>query len=160
MKAKNKDRKRLAESGIAVDHLNPAKIREQWTAATNTPPPRYVSRSLLMRMLADRLQVAKHGGLSPETKRRLLKIATAVRNGEPVASQPTPSLRPGTMLVRDWQGSRHQVVVREGGFAFEGEIYHSLSEVARKITGTRWSGPAFFGLKSKRPTQCARGGAS
>ena len=138
--------------GMTVDQLTAEHIRMQWVAVTNTQPPRYISRSLLMRMLADRLQSAQYGGLSAATKRRLLKIA----NGEKAATNritPAARLRPGSVLVRDWQGARHQVMVVDGGFAFEGRTYGSLSEVARLITGTRWSGPAFFGLRAPSKTK-------
>lgn len=141
---------------LTVDQLDPARIREQWVEATGTPPPRYVSRTLLMRMLADRIQVAEHGGISAELKRRLLKIAGAVSKGGPIPDLPVRKLKPGTILVRDWQGARHHVAVLESGFAFDGRTFGSLSEVARHITGTRWSGPAFFGLNARQAAKATR----
>jgi hypothetical protein len=135
---------------LTVDQLHPARIREQWADATGTPPPRYISRTLLMRMLADHLQVAEHGGISAELKRRLLRIAGAISRGDSIPDLRARKLKPGTILVRDWQGARHQVMVLEAGFALDGQTYRSLSEVARRITGTRWSGPAFFGLNARR----------
>ena len=153
-----KDDQLARNCGIDVEQLSPATIREQWLVATGTPPPRYISKNLLMRILADRIQTAKYGGLTAETRRRLLKIAAASLKSQPERSKqaieaPTPKLRPGSVLVRDWQGSRHQVMVIDTGFAFEGQTYRSLSEVARRITGTRWSGPAFFGLRAKRKVE-------
>jgi hypothetical protein len=139
-----------------LEDLDPDRIRAQWVELTETAPPRYVSRSLLRRMLADRIQCARHGGMPAELKRRLLKIAASVGKGRSKAALPAlpPSLqdrlKPGTVLVRDFQGSRHQVLVLEKGFGFRGETFASLSEIARTITGTRWSGPAFFGLKTRR----------
>jgi hypothetical protein len=135
---------------LTVGQLDPARIREQWADATGTPPPRYISRTLLMRMLADRIQVAEYGGISAEMKRRLLRIAGAIGRGDPIADMPARKLKPGTILVREWQGARHQVMVLEAGFTLDGQTYGSLSEVARHITGTRWSGPAFFGLNARR----------
>ena len=150
MAAKGARNRRNGEAGLTVDQLDPARIREQWVEVTRTPPPRYVSRTLLMRMLADRIQAAKYGGISAELKRRLLKIASAINKGEPVPDLPARKLKPGTVLVRDWQGARHQVMVLDAGFAFDGQAFGSLSEIARRITGTRWSGPAFFGLNARR----------
>jgi hypothetical protein len=150
MAAKGARNRRNGEAGLTVDQLDPARIREQWVEVTRTPPPRYVSRTLLMRMLADRIQAARYGGTSAELERRLLKIASAINKGEPVPDLPARKLKPGTVLVRDWQGARHQVMVLDAGFAFDGQTFGSLSEIARRITGTRWSGPAFFGLNARR----------
>lgn len=156
MTARGLRKPKTAETCLAVDQLDPAQIREQWVEATGTPPPRYISRTLLMRMLADRIQVAKYGGISAELKRRLLKIAGAVSKGETLPDLPARRLKSGTVLVRDWQGARHQVLVLDTGFAFDGQTFGSLSEIARRITGTRWSGPTFFGLNTRRKTKTAQ----
>lgn len=150
MTARGLRKHKTAETCLAVDQLDPARIREQWVEATGTPPPRYISRTLLMRMLADRIQVAEHGRISATLRRRLLKIAAAVSQGDAVPDLPARKLKPGTVLVRDWQGSRHQVLVLDTGFALDGQTFGSLSEIARRITGTRWSGPTFFGLNARR----------
>ena len=132
---------------LTVEGLETARIREQWTAVTGSPPPRYASRMLLSRMLADRLQTNAHGGVSARLKRRLLAIAAAARSkGDIKPARQRRCLTRGTTLVRDWKGTRHQVLVTISGFTYDQQTYRSLSEIARKITGTRWSGPAFFGL--------------
>jgi hypothetical protein len=136
--------------GLTVSQLDKDQIRKQWTDATGDPPPRYVSRTLLMRMLADRIQSAEHGGVPPRLKRRLLAIATTSVKGGTALRTPPRRLTPGTVLVRDWKGARHQVMVLKDGFAYDGQTFGSLSEVARKITGTRWSGPVFFGVQKAR----------
>jgi hypothetical protein len=156
MTARGLRKHKIGETGLTVDQLDPARIREQWVEATGTPPPRYISRTLLMRMLADRIQVAKYGGISAELKRRLLKIAGAVSKGETVPDLPARKLKPGTVLVRNWQGARHQVMVLDAGFSFDGQTFGSLSEIARRITGTRWSGPTFFGLNARRKAKPER----
>ena len=156
MAAKGARNRRNGEAGLTVDQLDPVRIREQWVEVTRTPPPRYVSRTLLTRMLADRIQAAKYGGISAELKRRLLKIAGAIKKGEAIPDLPARKLKPGTVLVRDWQGARHQVMVLDAGFAFDGQTYGSLSEIARRITGTRWSGPAFFGLNAGRKAKAGQ----
>jgi hypothetical protein len=99
-----------------------------------------------MLMLAERIQSTQHGGMKQALRRRLEKLSTEFTKGiaDPKLSR---KLSPGTVLMRDWQGRRHSVMVTGDGFVHEGRTYRSLSEIARAITGTRWSGPAFFGLK-------------
>jgi hypothetical protein len=99
-----------------------------------------------MLMLAERIQSTQHGGMKQALRRRLEKLSTEFTKGS-VDPKVNKKLSPGTVLMRDWQGRRHSVMVTRDGFAHEGRTYRSLSEVARTITGTRWSGPAFFGLK-------------
>lgn len=130
----------------ALSELNPERIRDQWHATTGARPPVYASPRLLMLMLAERIQSTQHGGMRPALRRRLEKLSTEFTKGR-VGSKLTNKLSPGAVLMRDWQGRRHSVMVTRDGFAHEGRTYCSLSEIARAITGTRWSGPAFFGLK-------------
>lgn len=155
MTEKSESRQRRAIPEIGVHELEVEHIREQWVTVTNTPPPRYVSRVLLRRMLADYIQTAESGGLSRATRSRLLKIGIAAANGDAIPNLPVAKLRPGSVLVRDWRGRRHQVIALESGFSYENQTYDNLSEIARHITGTRWSGPVFFGLRkaatAKRP---------
>ena len=102
---------------------------------------------LLRRRLAYELQARALGDLSAETQRRLRRLHqsfTADPQHKPMARRP---LKPGLVLTRSWQGVLHQVQVMDQGFDYRGERFASLSEVARRITGTRWSGPLFFGLK-------------
>jgi len=101
-----------------------------------------------VRALAYRIQENALDGLKPSTCRLLPKVAAAASAHRPrrVARQPT--FKPGTVLLREWHGTQHQVIVREDGIVFRGKPYKSLSEVAYRITGTKWSGPRFFGLKS------------
>ena len=108
-------------------------------------PSRDISRSFLTRAIAYRLQEKAFGGLKPSTQRMLAEFAYDGANGS--AAVRSRILRPGAVLVREWRGISHQVSVLEKGLSFRGKRYRSLSEVAREITGTRWSGPLFFGLK-------------
>jgi hypothetical protein len=97
----------------------------------------------MLRAVAYKLQEDAYGGLSPALRRKLLGM------GQKAFTKPRPrTLRPGTILLREWQGVTHRVTMVEGGAIYRGEKYRSLSEVARLITGARWSGPRFFGLKS------------
>jgi hypothetical protein len=102
---------------------------------------------LMLPILAFRIQEITHGGLIPELATQLHERVTS-RNSRPQHSVRT--FKPGTKLVREWKGKVHEVVITSDGFEYQGEIYKSLSPIACHITGTRWSGPAFFGTKGKR----------
>jgi len=114
---------------------------ERWTEAFGAAPPPHTSRPLLVRAVAYKMQERALGGLSPATRHLL--------SGE-TERHPRPArvLQPGTVLLREWQGITHQVTIGEGAVLYRGQRYRSLSEVARLITGSRWSGPRFFGLKT------------
>ena len=89
-------------------------------------------------------------GLRPEPQRQLRQIAQELKQTGAAAKRFRPQLKPGTRLIREWQGRTYEVVVRDDGFCWQGTPYRSLSAIARKITGTAWSGPLFFGLKQNR----------
>ena len=122
------------------------QLRADWERLTGRPPPTGLRRDLLMRALAYTLQEWTSGGLDRATRKRLTQIATSVDRGQTRGLAPAPRLRSGTALTREWQGRAHTVLVLAQGFEYAGQTYKSLSEIARTITGTRWSGPAFFGL--------------
>lgn len=135
-----------------LPNLNIAQLQAKWRQRLKEPPPLHVRKQLFVPILAYKLQEQVYGGLKPETRRQLEKIAAAYhRNpkGSPVLGL-KQKIKPGTRLLRAWNGDTHQVTVVENGFEYRGERFKSLSVIARKITGTRWSGPAFFGLKDRR----------
>jgi hypothetical protein len=113
-------------------------LRTLWRERYGAPPANR-SPALLRYMLAWRLQVAAHGGVDRATARALARTG-------PVAAEGS-ELGVGALLARDWQGRRHDVVVAEDGFRWNGRLFRSLSAVARAITGTKWNGPKFFGLR-------------
>ena len=124
------------------------ELKDRWRSLYGMKPPQKIHRSLLIAAVAHRMQENALGALKPSVRRYLMQAAS-----NPVISRPSskyPSLRPrvGTVLVRDWGGVTHQAKVLEDGILFRSKRYKSLSEVARVITGSRWSGPLFFGLKS------------
>ena len=125
-----------------LDGLGLEALRGEWRSRYGAPPA-LRSPELLAMMLAWRIQAEAEGGLDAETRRALRRpVATASR------AAPQPSA--GTKLTREWQGVRHEVTaVSEGGFLYRGERFRSLSQVARAITGTRWNGPRFFGLRDE-----------
>src|SRR5208282_437212 len=130
-----------------------ANLKERWRALYGTEPPRRISRDLLVRALAYRIQEKALGGLKPSARRLLAKVAADASARRPIQVAPEPSLKPGMVLLREWHGTQHQVIVRDDGIVFNGKQYKSLSQVAYRITGTKWSGPLFFGLKSNRQEQ-------
>lgn len=140
----------LAHEIAALREATPAELKERWRALYCTEPPRRISRDLLVRALAYRIQEKALGGLKPSTRRLLAKVAADASANRPIEVAPEPCCKPGTVLLREWHGTQHQVIVREDGIVFRGKPYKSLSEVANRITGTKWSGPRFFGLKSNR----------
>ncbi|HEY4856804.1 MAG TPA: DUF2924 domain-containing protein, partial [Xanthobacteraceae bacterium] len=97
-----------------------------------------------------RMQEVALGGLRPERQRQLRQFAQQLNESQEGQIRPRPELKPGTRLVREWQGRTYEVLVLNGGFSWQGMSYRSLSALARKITGTAWSGPLFFGMKPKR----------
>ncbi len=131
----------------ALETVSTAELRERWRRTFRAPPPA-LSRDLLLRGLAYRLQEQAEGGLGKVTLRRLRAAAEELAATGTI--EPPPILRPGTRLVREWHGRTHTVTVAETGFDYAGTTYRSLSEIARKITGAHWSGPRFFGLTKKR----------
>jgi len=139
----NSDTSRLARDLASLASLPRAELLKLWRKLYGAPPLPRTSRSLMIRAVAYRMQERALGGL-PRGTRRILEGL-----GERVSTEAAPrALRPGTLLVREWQGTVHQVIVTETGVIYRGQIYRSLSEVARVITGSRWSGPRFFGLKN------------
>ena len=107
----------------------------------------HLSRELLIRAVAYRMQEVALGGLRLEPQRQLRQIAQELKQTGAAAKRFRPRLKPGTRLMREWQGRTYEVVVLDDGFSWQGMHYRSLSAIARKITGTAWSGPLFFGLK-------------
>lgn len=128
--------------------LDAPALKRRWVQLYGTAAPSGLDRRLLIRALAYRMQERALGGVKPATRRLLLQIAHRLTTGRPVL--PCTSARPGTVLVREWHGTTHRVTVLTDGCAWRGHRYRSLSEVARAITGTRWSGPRFFGLGTAR----------
>jgi hypothetical protein len=126
------------------------QLQVEWHRLYRADPPTRLSRDLLLRGVAHRLQEREQGGLSIGLKCRLDALAAELDAKGMSEFAPAAVLKPGTRLVREWHGRAHAVIVLENGFEYQGERYPSLSRIATLITGTRWSGPVFFGLK-KRP---------
>jgi DUF2924 family protein len=128
--------------------MNIRQLRETWRSKFRNEPPKAYGPDLLRRALAQKIQEDAYGGLDAKTARLLNQlIAQSAKNaGKIVVPR---RMKAGTVIVREWKGKRHSVTVSEDGFHFEGQPYENLSEIARLITGTRWNGPRFFGLRSR-----------
>jgi hypothetical protein len=124
------------------------ELRGAWRTLHHTGPPLGLSRDLIIRGLADKLQQRAHGGPSRALQRRLQTLAGDLENGAR-SFDPGIVLKTGATLVRQWRGHTHTVLVREDGFEYDGRRYRSLTVIAERITGAHWSGPRFFGV-SKR----------
>jgi hypothetical protein len=127
-------------------------LRVEWARRFRCPAPPIQSADVLRRLFAWRLQADAFGDLDSKTEAALKRTRTAIGKGKAPVPNVSTALRAGSVLVREWRGITHRVLVRDNGFEHEGKDYRTLSEVARAITGTRWSGPRFFGLEEKRPT--------
>ena len=146
-----RDPKKLASQLEQLRELNPEQIREQWRILFGAEPPPTLHGSLLVQGIAYRLQEKALGGLKPATVRLLEQIADDAAGRRQLSATPqTIRLNPGTMLILEWHGTQHQMSVLEDGFLYRAKRYSSLSQIARTITGSRWSGPLFFGLKANR----------
>ncbi len=124
-------------------------LRREWRRLYRSHPPLHIRRDLLVLAIAWKLQEKVHGGLTAAQKRRLAGMAEELKKGGDLSAGPAIRLKPGSRLVREWRGETHDVLVLEDGFEWNGERHHSLSAIAREITGTHWSGPRFFGLKPR-----------
>jgi hypothetical protein len=126
-------------------------LKRQWRALFETEPPPY-NRRFLESRLAYRIQELAYGGLKPETIERLEALGRQLDSGDVVLRRTRTEEKPisGTRLIREWQGIEHCVTVRDHDYEYQGRPYKSLSAVARAITGTRWNGWVFFGLKNQR----------
>ena len=122
-------------------------LRREWSLLFGTVPPAAARQDYLARAIAYRMQADLYGGLSSATLRRLKKLCVDMTADPENASVAKPMFKSGTRILREWHGEMHEAIVVSNGFLYNGETYKSLSMIARKITGTRWSGPVFFGLK-------------
>src|SRR4030088_424336 len=125
------------------------QLRLTWAKLFRNDPPKSFGPDLLRRSIAHRIQEKAYGGLSRPTQRLLdqaMKAFAAKPNGKIVLPR---RIKPGSVLVREWKGKSHRVTVLADGFVYDGGTYSNLSEIAVLITGTRWNGPRFFGLRSK-----------
>lgn len=147
--------KRLSD----LSAMSPAQLRAAWREVFRQPPPD-MTPELLARAIAWRIQERGHGGLPAAVSRTLAKAAEHLRKTGEVTSAKDISFKPGTRLVRSWHGRTINVLVTDDGFEFDGRRYRSLTHISSEVTGTHWSGPRFFGLKSKRTNKAKTAAAA
>jgi hypothetical protein len=152
------DAEALAAAVAALAQMGVVSLRAEWRRLYQTHPPKKLSRDSLQLAVAWKLQARALGGLSARAKRRLSELADVLASRSDLPKARRASLKPGARLVRHWGGQTHEVVVTESGFVWRERTWKSLSVIAREMTGTRWSGPRFFGLD--RAGNAERGGAT
>jgi hypothetical protein len=138
------------EALARLPELDLGELRQRWRALYKADESPHLSRELLVRAVAYRMQEAALGGLRPQRQRQLRQIAQQLDQTAEIRRRARLELKSGTRLVREWRGRTYEVLVLDDGFSWHGTSYRSLSALARKITGTAWSGPLFFGLKPNR----------
>ena len=132
----------------ALEAMSPPELRARWNERFRKNAPD-ISPDLLRRGLAWQLQARVHGGLPASASKAIDKACRQLERTGSVTSNRDLSIKPGTRLVREWHGKTHHVLVLDEGFEHEGSRYESLSQIARAITGAHWSGPRFFGLRTR-----------
>ena len=138
------------EALARLPKLGLPELRQHWRVLYKAEASPHLSRELLLRAVPYRMQEVVLGGLRPQRQRQLRQFAHQLNDAQEGRVRPRPELKPGTRLVREWQGRTYEVLVLDDGLSWQGTSYRSLSAVARKITGAAWSGPLFFGLKPNR----------
>lgn len=136
----------------ALETMGAVRLRAEWRRVYRAPPPRFTA-DLLARGIAYALQAKALGGLDAKSERTLAAIASS---SDDLARPAATAIKEGTRLVRSWRGKTHVVLVTAQGYAYEGRAYRSLSTIAKEITGAHWSGPRFFGLRTR--SKAARSG--
>jgi hypothetical protein len=146
----------IAKQIAQLRGMSRQELLDLWQKLYRKAAPRGIRRELMVPFLAYRIQENAYGGLTPATRCELRRIARGFeKSGTPEVRIPR-KIKPGTCLLRHWRGEGHEVRVTVSGYEYRGASFPSLSHIARQITGTRWSGPAFFGLRSGN---LVRGGA-
>jgi hypothetical protein len=143
------DRKSLDIEIARLRGLDVGALQSCWHTVFGRRAPAHLPRHLLLRILAYRIQADLLGDLDPESQRLFNRSTSPETAGQRALARRSGELRPGTILAREWKGEIQRVAVLADGFAWRGETYPSLTKVASAITGTRWNGPRFFGLRDK-----------
>ena len=138
----------LASALAAIATMTHTELHLTWRRHYRAVPPKKMGRDILELGLAWKIQENKLGGLGAAVKRQIAELAKTMQMKSDLAKPRAISLKPGSRLLRTWEGVTHEVMVVDDGFIWSGKMWRSLSVIAREITGTHWSGPRFFGLKA------------
>ncbi len=136
----------LEQELAALATMSPAQLRDKWQRVYREPPPPFAP-DLLARGIAYRLQEKVYGKLSAATRREIERLQRRYEKTGEVLTEVCATTKPGTVLIREWKQERHHVLILEDGYLYRERRYNSLSQIANEITGVRWSGPRFFGLR-------------
>jgi hypothetical protein len=128
---------------------NSKRLRELWLEHLGRPASMKLRPSIMRPVLAYKIQEHAYGGLRPETERQLRNLLKSLKPGSRQAEEASSRFMAGTRIVREWKGQTYEVTITPDGYRYDGILYKSLSPIANLITGSRWSGPAFFGTKLK-----------
>jgi hypothetical protein len=139
----------VAEQVDALKDLSLHDLRTHFEQVYGRPHPPYLRCDLLRKAVAYKIQEDAQGGPNAALRDRLEKLGAELRRDGKIKVRRVPGIKPGTTLLREWQGETHKVTVTKDGFYYRETCYRSLSVIARLITGTRWSGPTFFGVKGR-----------
>lgn len=137
------------ETNNNLENLPLEMLRARWSEVWGCDPHSRIGRTMLIKSLEYKSCEQALGGLNREHQQRLDQLIKSYKRNPDCFDEYKPALKPGTRLVRDWQGERYSVLVQNSGYGYKGKIYSSLSQIASEITGTRWNGWVFFGLKKK-----------
>jgi hypothetical protein len=143
------DATRISTEIAALTDLSVRELKDRWRSVYGAEPPLRSSRRLLLSAIAYRIQERALGGLKPSVRRLLERASGHTGSRQSSRTRPVTRATTGTVLIRDWQGKSHHVTVLDRGVLYRKKNYRSLSQVARVITGCRWSGPLFFGLRGR-----------
>ena len=138
---------RLSQQIATLPSLNKVQLLAIWAENFSKDPPPNLRKDLMVPILAYRMQEREFGGLSHAARRRLREVAVSLRTDKPSQERPDSAPQTGTRLLRVWRGETYEVIATGGGYEYRSRTYSSLSRIAREITGTRWSGPLFFGVR-------------
>ena len=133
--------------------MSRSQLLDLWQSVYRKVAPAGIRREILIPFLAYKIQENTYGGLKPSIRAELRRIAQSLKSN-PDGLLGRSRIKPGTRILRRWRGEMHEVFVTESAYEYRGTRYRSLSEIARCVTGTRWSGPAFFGLKTMKSDGC------
>ena len=148
---KTQSERGILEELRELERSDVPSLKAKWKILLKRDPPRFAKRGFLTQVLAWEIQARAYGGLKPSSHRQLLALGKRGKDEQTTKTAKAPSpLRPGVKLVRSWRGQLHEVLVTEDGYLWRNQSYDSLSRIAREITGTRWSGPLFFGVRKPK----------
>lgn len=139
----------LSDQIAGLPAMNKAQLLSVWARHFKNPPPPALRKEVMVPVLAYRMQEQEFGGLSQRARRRLEEIAAGLNRPGGKAPRRQEDAPRGTRIVRIWRGEVHEVLCSDAGYSYRGRQFSSLSKIAKEITGTHWSGPAFFGMRGK-----------